>query len=236
MAPRHFGILVPSTNTTCEIEYCRFAPELQVHTGRLGKGGDTPFSPSKDADVAYQAKLLGDARVEVIALAQTSASLFADDYDAVTVKRMTEASGVPSLTSAQAVGRALRALKASRVAMATPYSQEVIGRAKRYYETKYDVAVGAWESLGATDAYAIGKMDAGMVEAAFRRIDRPDIDALVVPGGNFPTMDRIAAWERQFGKPVITTNQAALWAVLQTLKVATPLPGKGLLLEQLPAG
>ena len=45
---------------------------------------------------------------------------------------------------------------------------------------------------------------------------------LVVPGGNFPTMDWIAAWERQFGNPVITTNQAALWAVLQTMKFDTP--------------
>jgi len=80
--PRHFGILIPSTNTTCEIEFCRLPAELQVHTGRLGKGGNTPFSPSIDADVAYQAKLLGEARVEVIALAQTSASLFTDDYDA----------------------------------------------------------------------------------------------------------------------------------------------------------
>src|SRR6516162_1709476 len=225
--PRHFGILVPSTNTTGEVEYCRLPPELQVHTGRLGKGGDTPFSPSKDADVAYQAKLLGDARVEVIALLQTSASLFADDYDQVTVKRMTEASGVPSLTSAQAIGRALQALNATRVAMATPYSDEVIGRARRYYETKYGITVVASESLGATNAYAIGKMDAGVAEAAFRRIDRPDIDVLVVPGGNFPTMDRIAAWEQQFGKPVITTNQAALWAVLRTMKVGTPLLGKG---------
>jgi maleate cis-trans isomerase len=233
---RHFGILVPSTNTTCEVEYCRLAPELQMHTGRLGKGGNTPFSPSRDADVAYQAKLLGDARVEVIVLAQTSASLFADDYDSVAVKRMTEASGVPSLTSAQAVGRALQAFTASRVAMATPYSEEVIGRARRYYETKYGIAIIASESLGATDAYAIGRMDAGMVETAFRRIDRPDIDALMVPGGNFPTMDRIAAWERQFGKPVITTNQAALWAVLQSMKLDTPLPGKGRLLEELPAG
>ena len=234
--PRHFGILVPSTNTTGEVEYCRLAPELQVHTGRLGKGGNTPFSPSKDDDVAYQAKLLGDARVEVIALAQTSASLFADDYDAVTVKRMTEASGVPSLTSAQAIGRALKALKASKVAMVTPYSEEVIGRARRYYQTKYGIDTVAWESLGASDAYAIGKMDAGMAEAAFRRIDRPDVEALVVPGGNFPTMDWIAGWERQFGKPVITTNQAALWAVMQTMKFGTPLPGKGRLLEQLPAG
>src|ERR1700757_2909001 len=126
--PRHFGILIPSTNTTCEIEFCRLAPELQVHTARLGKGGNTPFSPSLDADVAYQAKPLGHARVEVIALAQTSASLFADDYDAVTAKRMTEASGVPSLTSAQAIGRALKALKATRVPRGTPISEEGTGR------------------------------------------------------------------------------------------------------------
>src|ERR1700752_5145278 len=117
---RHFGILVPPTNATFEIELCRLPPELQVHTARLGKGGNTPFSPSLDADVAYQSKLLGDARVEGIALAQTSASLFADDYDEVSVKRMTEESGVPCLTSAQAIGRALKALKASQVAMATP--------------------------------------------------------------------------------------------------------------------
>jgi maleate isomerase len=236
VTPRHFGILVPSTNTTCEIEFCRLPPELQVHTARLGKGGNTPFSPSLDTDVVYQSKLLGDARVEVIALAQTSASLFADDYDDVTVKRMTEASGVPSLTSAQAVGRALRALGTLRIAMATPYSEEVIARAKQYYEAMYGMTVVASESLGATNSYAIGQMDAGVAQAAFGRIDRPDIDALVVPGGNFPTMDWIASWERQFGKPVITTNQATLWGVLRAMGIDTPLAGKGRLLEQMPVG
>jgi maleate isomerase len=233
---RHFGILIPSTNTTCEAEFGRLPAELQVHTARLGKGGPTPFSPSLDADVAYQAKMLGDARVEVIALAQTSASLFADDYDEVTVKRMADASGVPALTSAQAIGRALRALKTPRIALATPYSQEVIARTTWYYETKYGVTVVASESLGATDSYAIGKMDAGAAQAAFGRIDRPEIDALVVPGGNFPTMDWIAEWEQQFGKPVITTNQAALWAVLRAMRIGTPLTGKGRLLQQMPEG
>jgi maleate isomerase len=234
--PRHFGILIPSTNTTCEIEFSRLPLDLQVHTARLGKAGSTPFSPSKDADVIYQSKMLGDARVEAIALAQTSASLFSDDYDAVTVKRMTEASGVPALTSAQAIGRALRALGTLRVAIATPYSDEVIGRAKRYYEANYGISVIATQSLGATDAYLIGKMDAGAVLAAFDRIDRPDIEALMVPGGNFPTMDSIAAWEQRFGKPVISTNQAALWAVLKVMRIATPLAGRGRLLEQLPEG
>ena len=233
---RHFGILVPSTNTTCELEFSRLPLDLQVHTGRLGKGGKTPFSPSLDADVVYQAKMLGDARVEVIALAQTSASLFADDYDEVTVKRMTDASGVPSLTSAQAMGRALLALGARRVAMATPYSEDVIARAKHYFQSKYGVSVLASESLGATDSYAIGKMDAGAAEASFARIDRSDAEALIVPGGNFPTMSRIAAWEQRFGKPVITTNQAALWAVMRTMQIRTPLPGTGRLLAQMPEG
>ena len=193
-------------------------------------------APPLDADVAYQAKMLGAARVEVMALIQTSASLFADDYDAVTVKRMTEASGIPSLTSAQALGRALQALGAKRIAFATPYSEEAIARAKRYYETKYGVTVVASRSLGATDSYAIGKMDASMVDAAFGEIDRPDIDALVVPGGNFPTMDRISGWEEKFGKPVLTTNQVTLWGILQAMKITATMKGKGRLLATMPAG
>jgi maleate cis-trans isomerase len=234
--PRHFGILIPSTNTTCEIEFGRLPLPLQAHTARLGKNGKSPFAPSLDADIAYQAKMLGDARVEVMALVQTSASLFSPNYDEINVKRMTDASGLPSLTSAQAVGRALKALGATRIAMTTPYSDEVIGLAKNYYETNYGMTVVAAQSLGAADAYAIGKMDASMVPTVFSKIDSPDVQALVVPGGNFPTMDAIAGWEKQFGKPVITTNQAALWAIMQAMKIDTPLPGKGLLLEKLPKG
>lgn len=234
--PRHFGILIPATNTTCEIEFCRLAPDLQVHTARCGKDGDTPFHPSLDADVAYQAKLLGQARVEAIALVQTSASLFTDGYDAITIKRITDGAGVPAVTSAQAIGRALRALGLSRIALATPYWPEIIAKAKHYYETGYGLTVVASESLGAADSYAIGKMDAGMAQAAFARMNGPGVEALVIPGGNFPTQDRIAAWEQQFGKPVITTNQAALWGLLRAMKIDTPVPGWGRLLAQMPAG
>ena len=55
-----------------------------------------------------------------------------------------------------------------------------------------------------------------------------------MPGGNFPTMRYIAAWEQQFHKPVITTNQAALWAMMGVMNIATPLPGLGRLLAQMP--
>ena len=235
MRIRHFGVLIPSTNTTVEIEFTRLLPPtLQVHVGRLGKGGNTPFSPSLDADVAYQSKMLGDAKVEVISLAQTSASLFDDDYDARVKALMTQGAGVPALTSAEAVGDSARALGVTRVALVSPYSTEVIGRAKQYYESRYGLRVVAMEGFGATDAYAIGGLSADNATDAFRRIDRPEIEALIVPGGNFPTMRFVADWERQFGKPVITTNQAGLWGMLKVMRIKDPLPGLGRLLEQMP--
>lgn len=233
---RHFGVLIPSTNTTVEIEYNRLLPStLQVHVGRLGKGVNTPFSPSRNEDIDYQARLLGTARVEVVCLAQTSASLFDDEYDAAVKRRMTEGAGVPSLTSAEVIGQAVRALGARRIALVSPYSQEVIGRARRYYESRYGLEVVAMEGFGATDSYAIGALSADHATEAFTRLDRPEIEIFVVPGGNFPTMQYIAGWEQQFHKPVITTNQAALWAMMGVMHITAPLPGLGRLLEQMPA-
>ncbi|HUB47783.1 MAG TPA: hypothetical protein VMB73_22625 [Acetobacteraceae bacterium] len=233
---RHFGVLIPSTNTTVEVEFTRLLPtDLQVHVGRLGKGGNTPFSPSLDADVAYQAKLLGTAKVEVIALAQTSASLFSDDYDQRTIQAMQDAAGVPALTSAVAIGRAVHALGAQSIALVSPYSADVINRAKRYYETRHGLRVLAMEPFGATDAYAIGKLGPDNARDAFARINRPEIEVLVVPGGNFPTMAHIPQWEQEFGKPVIATNQAALWAALHIMQIRDKLPGLGRLLGQMPA-
>jgi maleate isomerase len=233
--PRHFGVLIPSTNTTVEVEFTRLLPEsLQFHVARLGKGGDTPFSPSLDADVAYQSKMLSNAKVEVICLIQTSASLFEDGYDARIKALITENSGIPATTSAEAIGGAATALGTKRIALVSPYSEEVIGRAKRFYETHCGLEVVAMEGFGATDAYAIGALDETHALEAFERIDNPDIEALVVPGGNFPTMRHVAAWEARFGKPVITTNQVVLWSVMKEMGVAEPIPGFGRLLAELP--
>jgi maleate cis-trans isomerase len=116
----------------------------------------------------------------------------------------------------------------------SPYSQDVLGRARQYFESRYGVEVVAMEGFGATDSYAISTISADHATDAFTRVDRPEIEALVVPGGNFPTMRYIAAWEQHFHKPVVTTNQAALWAMMGVMKIATPLPGLGRLLACMP--
>lgn len=232
--PHHFGVLIPSTNTTAEMEYSRLLPpEWQPHYARMAtsSANRTPFSPPKDEDLDYQARLLGSARVEVVFLLQTSASLFRDDYCADVSRRIEAAASVPGFTSAMAIGEALQALGAKRVALVSPYSEPVNASAKRYYEGRYGLSVVALEGFAATDSYAIGQLGPENARDAFARIDRPEIDAFVVPGGNFPTMASIPAWEREFGKPVVTTNQAALWAVTRRLGGAGRIPGLGRLLD-----
>ena len=232
---RHFGVLIPSTNTTVEIE-CRLLPaSYQAHVGRLLSSGRGSFSPSRDEDIDYQARLLGTAKVEMVILAQTSASLSTDDYDDVVTKRMSAGAGVPAITSAQAVGRAVRALGARRIAIVSPYSEAVNDRAARYFTGKHGLETIALEGFGATDAYAIGQLGPQKARDAFARIDRPEIEVFVVPGGNFPTMSSIASWEKEFGKPVVTTNQASFWAVLCAFKGGDRLPAFGRLLAELPA-
>src|SRR5262245_53971513 len=154
---RHFGVLIPSTNTTVEIECRLLPPAYQAHVGRLSSSGGS-FSPSRDEDIEYQSRLLGTAKVELVILAQTSASLFADDYDDVVTKRMSAGAGVPAITSAQAVGRAVRALGARRVAIVSPYSDAVNEKAARYFKTKHGLETIALEGFGASDAYGIGKL------------------------------------------------------------------------------
>jgi maleate cis-trans isomerase len=231
----HFGVLIPSTNTTTEAEYSRLPSGYQAHYARVRTSTPgRPFSPGRDEEVEYQSQLLATAKVQMITLLQTSASLFADDYDEVTMKRMSAAGGVPSVTSARAIGRALRALGTRRIALVSPYSPQVNERARRYYTRQHGLDVIALDGFAATDSYAIGQLGPENARDAFARLEREDVEAFVVPGGNFATMDSIAGWEAQFGRPVVTSSQALLWAVARQMGGA-PVAGGGQLLETLPA-
>ena len=216
---------------------CRLLPPTyQAHIGRpmTSRPGQTFASP-RDEDLDYQSKLLGTAKVELVILAQTSASVFVDDYDEVVTRRMSEAPRRRRLPRRKQL-----------VARCEPWARGISGWSRPIrkrqparadlFARNHGLETVALEGFGATDSYAIGNLGPENARDAFRRIDRPEIEVLVVPGGNFPTMASIAAWEREFKKPVVTTNQASFWAMLTMLKTGDKVPGYGRLLEEAPAG
>src|SRR5258708_2939801 len=76
---RHFGVLIPSTNTTVEMECRLLPPTYQAHVGRLMSNGGS-FSPSRDEGIEDQARLVGAAEMEMWRLGRRSASLFVAGY------------------------------------------------------------------------------------------------------------------------------------------------------------
>ena len=137
---RHFGILIPSTNRTIEIEFTRLIPEsLQFHTARMGRGGDTVF-----ARLRRRCRLpVEDAR-QCESRSHQSHSNLGELVRRKLNKRIkaliTEHTGAPAYTSAEAIGAAARALGTRKIALVSPYSEQVIGQAKNYFEA--DCALG----------------------------------------------------------------------------------------------
>jgi maleate cis-trans isomerase len=224
----HFGVLIPSTNRTVETEYNRLLPpDLQAHAARIPL---LPHGPGDDDEVVYQARLLASAQVAVISLAQTSGTLQPLDYDERLAGRIRQEAGIPAVTSAQAIGEASRALGARRIAIVSPYKQSVLDQAKVYYEDKFGLTVAAMVGFSGAETFTYAMLGPEHARDAMAKLDPTGIEAIVLPGGNFPTMRFVAAWEDAFGRPIITTNGAALWAMLRMMGAARTLPGLGRLL------
>jgi maleate cis-trans isomerase len=185
--------------------------------------------------VAYPRPLSSVSSVDFPPLAQTGASLSTDDYDERVTKRMSEAAGVPAITSARAIGLAVRSLGVRPVALVAPFPVPVLDRLERHYSSKYGLEIVASESFSGSDSVLYPALGQELARDAIVRTDRSEIEVFVVPGGNFPTLPFIADWESAVGKPVITTNQAALWAMVQIMRTDERLPGFGRLLEEMPA-
>src|SRR5690606_40013940 len=65
-------------------------------------------------------------------------------------------------------------------------------RARRYFASRHGLEVAALDGFASTDAYEIGNLGPENARAAMLRLDRPDVEAFVIPGANFATMAAIA--------------------------------------------
>ena len=67
------------------------------------------------------------------------------------------------------------------------------------------------------------------------RACRPEADALLCSCTAWRSLEAVAELERRIGKPVVTSNQASIWAAYRALGLAPKITGFGRLLESLAA-
>ena len=226
---RRFGWIVPSWNTVTEYEVQRLSPPgASQHFARIAHTEDTEVAFERMAREAPAAvDLLGHAGVDAICYACTAGSFFKGfEDDTALAAGLTARAGRPVLTMAGALVAAGRALGFTRISVAAPYEPWLMERLVAFLEAGGFTVLSA-SGLGhqANVLYEPSKA----LELA-ERAWHPAADGLIMSCGNFRTLEAIDAIEATIGRPVVTSVQASLWALLRESGSDRPIDGAGLLL------
>jgi maleate isomerase len=228
-----FGLLTPSSNTTQEPEFAAaLPPTVSLHTGRVAYRDITPEEQMRCVlELETESRKLGDAEVDCIVFAATAPTLAkGKGYDRELIKRMEDAAGRPATTAATAFVDALRLLGAERVSIGAPWSKTMDKPMVEFMEASGFKVVHS-EVVGFVASIDLGRVGPDTAYELGRQIDRPDADAIVMPGGNWASMPMVEQLERDLGKPVLVNNAVSLWAGLRLLKRNDKIAGYGRLLR-----
>jgi len=228
-----FGLLTPSSNSTQEPEFSAvLPPSVSLHTGRVSYQVITPEEQMRCVlELETESRKLADADVDVIVFAATSPSVAkGKGYDRELIRRMEDASGKPATTAATAFVEALARLGVGKIAIGAPWSQAMDAPMVDFME-KNGFEVVHSELMGLVVSLELGRTDPERAYELGRRTDRPDAEAIIMPGGNWFSMRVAERLEHDLGKPVLANNAVSLWAGLRMLKRHDSIPGYGRLLR-----
>ncbi|GAA5171235.1 Asp/Glu/hydantoin racemase [Amycolatopsis dongchuanensis] len=149
----------------------------------------------------------------VVAYACTSGSFVGGaEGEAALVRGMLDAGAPAAVTTSGALIRACTRLGVQRLAVITPYVDDVTGRLLDFL-AEYGITTTA--SLGLGLLGDIWKMSYSAVLGAVSGLDLTGADALFVSCTNVPTYDVVTPLEQRLGIPVLTANQVTMWAALE---------------------
>lgn len=223
---RRLGVVVPSSNTAVEREFPRYVPEgVSVHTSRMPLESVTAEALDSMSDRAVEcAELLSHADVDAIAYACTTGSLLhGPGFDEELEEELSAAIDGPAVATALSVDRALEGVGAERVAVRTPYNEELNAREREYLEAAgYEVE--SISGLGIEDNTEIGTLTPADATEQVASVD-PAVDAVFVSCTNYRTLSAVESMEDDLGIPVVTSNGATLWDLCRIASVECDGPG-----------
>lgn len=241
------GLLIPSVNATMEPEFNRFLPEgVSVHAARMVIEELTEAGLSKmEEGLEKAARQVTGVAPNLIIFGCTSGSLIKGSRHNEDIARfIEEITEIPAITTSEAVVSCLTRMGIRKVAVATPYNEQINQREKEFLEENHFQVLRIL-GLGFTHhepVFPLTKRPVSRInlqepyvayKLAMQAFD-PGADGTFIRCTNFRTFEIIRKLEIATQKPVITSNQAALALALQKLNLWEPIPQLGRLFAEKP--
>lgn len=231
------GLVYMASSTLMEAEmYAMATPAATIHTSRVTLPSVTVTgidAMMRSPELRTAVELVAQAPLDVLLFGGTSASfLHGTAWDHMLVGHLEEWSGLAGrcTTTSTASIAALGAVGAGPIALVTPYRQEVIDRANRFFgENGHPVVSSA--GLGITNDRELAEVPLERVYELAAQTDTSEASAIFISCTNFASVGAIAALEAELGKPVVSAVQASFWYALELADVRAARPGFGRLLD-----
>lgn len=226
------GVVAPY-DFTRDRELWRWVPaEVSLFIARTSPASGidnfrTVSALGKTSAVARPTREVCAVGAKVVVYACTSCTFVRGAMGEAALRRSMLEHGAPqAFTTSGAAVEALRAVMAQRLAVVHPY-EEPVGRLLGSYLEDGGFDVLATTPLG-IPVRQVSDTTYRAVADLIRAGDRPRADAIFVSCTALPTYDLIAPLEDELGKPVITANQATVWAALRSIGLPAVGPGQTL--------
>lgn len=227
---KSFGTITPSSNIIVErvtLAMTRDIPDVSPHFARFGFAGstDTVVEDYHWPSMLGAAQLLADAHVDLICWNGSKGGELGFDRDRVLCERITEAHGIPAVTSVLALDALLRGANIDRIGFVTPFRQPVNDKiVRRWREAGYDVVADL--GAGLSDNFSYSTMAPETLAQMARQVADSKPDAILFYCTNLPGAGLCAAMEDELGIPVLDSVSAGVWGALNALGLGGSLPGK----------
>lgn len=228
------GFVLLATEQTIEENMFRMCPPgVGLHfTRAYNPDSITVESLSRQADDLARAAstLLPDGSLDVISYACTSGSLVIGE-DRVYKELLKGAPRAKPTSIISAVLKALKAIGASRIAVCTPYLDE-INLQEAVYMSDRGFTISSIKGLNLEKDSDMIRVRPAAIKELARSVDSPNADAVFISCGALRSIDVIDELEAELGKPVITSNQAMMWDMLRLAGISDQCSGFGRLLRE----
>ena len=172
--------------------------------------------------------ILPDGRIDSVAYSCTSGTVVIG-YDAIAESVHAVRPGIPVATPITAGLAGLAKFSVEKIAVLTPYTDNVNGPIVRYIED-HGLDVVALTSFLFEDDNEMSRISPDAIFHAAIEADRPEADALFISCTALRAVDAIERIEQTIRKPVISANQALFWQALRGAGYSHPVTGYGQLL------
>ncbi|AXK40674.1 maleate cis-trans isomerase family protein [Crenobacter cavernae] len=233
------GMLTPSSNTALEPITSAMVAQLPGVSAHFSRFTVTEISLSNQAlgqfdtgNIIQAAKLLADAKVDVIAWNGTSSGWLGFDSDRRLCEQIQDATGIPATTSVLALNEILEKTGVKQFGLVSPYLEDVQQKiVANYLASGFDCSAESHLKLKVN--FEFSEVGEDTLRQQIREVAKQRPEAITTFCTNLHAAHLADEVEKEFGIPLYDTISTVVW---KSLKLAgydtTQLKGWGRLFSE----